>query len=129
MRSSSTPPPTTSPRSTSSIDSPTRRRTAASAAPSSAASTTRSSPRSTPSTLSTSASTPHARQLRARYLALHDLTFLDKGINPLFIGKPGTGKTFLARALAYRACQATKRVVFIPAPKMLNDLHGAELHG
>ena len=69
------------------------------------------------------------KQIRARYLALHDLSFLDKGINPLFIGKPGTGKTFLARALAYRACQATKRVVVVPAPKMLNDLHGAELHG
>lgn len=69
------------------------------------------------------------QQLRARYLALHDLSFIAKGINPLFIGKPGTGKTFLARALAYRACQATKRVVLVPAPKMLNELHGAELHG
>lgn len=69
------------------------------------------------------------KRLRARYLALHDLSFLEKGINPLFIGKPGTGKTFLARALAYRACEATKRVVFVAAPKMLNDLHGAELHG
>ncbi len=69
------------------------------------------------------------KKMRARYLALHDLSFIDKGINPLFIGKPGTGKTFLARSLAYRACQATKRVVVVPAPKMLNELHGAELHG
>lgn len=69
------------------------------------------------------------KKLRARYLALHDLAFLGKGINPLFIGVPGTGKTFLARALAYRACQAVKRVVFVSAPRMLNDLHGAELHG
>ncbi len=45
------------------------------------------------------------KKLKARYLALHDLTFLGRGINPLFIGHPGTGKTFLARALAYRACQ------------------------
>src|SRR6476659_10827877 len=72
---------------------------------------------------------PVRKKLRARYLALHDLTFLDKGINPLFIGIPGTGKTFLARALAYRACQATRRVVFTTAPKMLNELAGAELHG
>ena len=43
--------------------------------------------------------------MRARYLALHDLSFLKKGINPLFIGTPGTGKTFLARALAFQACQ------------------------
>jgi DNA replication protein DnaC len=72
---------------------------------------------------------PARKRIRARYLALHDLSFIDKGINPLFIGRPGTGKTFLARALAYRACQATKRVVVVPAPRMLNDLHGAELHG
>jgi DNA replication protein DnaC len=54
---------------------------------------------------------------------------MDKGINPLFIGIPGAGKTFLAPALAYKACQATRRVVFVTAPKMLNELHGAELHG
>jgi DNA replication protein DnaC len=72
---------------------------------------------------------PVRKKLRARYLALHDLDFLAKGINPLFVGLPGTGKTFLARALAYRACQAQKRVVVVAAPRMLNELHGAELHG
>ncbi len=69
------------------------------------------------------------RKLKACYLGLLDLAFLDKGINPLFIGNPGTGKTFLVRALAHKACLATKRVVFASAPKMLNELHGAELHG
>lgn len=72
---------------------------------------------------------PCRKRLRARYLALHDMAFLDKGINPLFLGKPGTGKTYLARALAYAACQARKRVAVISAPKLLNELHGAELHG
>jgi DNA replication protein DnaC len=72
---------------------------------------------------------PVRKKLRARYLALHDLAFLDKGVNPLFIGIPGTGKTFLARALAYRACQANRRVVLVSAPRMLNHLHGAEIHG
>jgi DNA replication protein DnaC len=72
---------------------------------------------------------PVRKAIRQRYLALHDLGFLSTGVNPLFLGTPGTGKTFLARALAYRACQASKRVVFVTAPRMLNDLHGAELHG
>jgi DNA replication protein DnaC len=72
---------------------------------------------------------PCRKKLKARYLALHDLTFLGQGINPLFIGLPGTGKTFLARSLAYRACMDARRVVFVSAPRMLNDLHGAEIHG
>lgn len=72
---------------------------------------------------------PVRKKLKGRYLALHDVAFLDKGINPLFIGLPGTGKTYLARALAWRVCQANRRVVVISAAKMLNELHGAELHG
>lgn len=69
------------------------------------------------------------KKLKSRYLALHDVTFLDKGINPLFIGLPGTGKTYLARALAWRVCQANRRLVLASAARMLNELHGAELHG
>jgi hypothetical protein len=37
-------------------------------------------------------------------------------------------KAHLARR-GYQACQATRRVVVVSAPRMLNDLHGAELHG
>jgi len=72
---------------------------------------------------------PGRKRIKSRYLTLHDMAFLGQGINPLFLGKPGTGKTFLARALAFAACQAGKRVIVISAPKMLNELHGAELHG
>lgn len=72
---------------------------------------------------------PVRKRLKTRYLALHDLAFLERGINPLFIGTPGTGKTFLSRALAYKACLDARRVVFTPAAKMLNELAGAEAHG
>ena len=72
---------------------------------------------------------PIRKKIRARYLALHELTFLDRGVCPIFVGSPGTGKTFLARALAYKACQATKSVLFTTAARMLNDLAGAEVHG
>ncbi|MFM2152218.1 MAG: replication protein [Pseudomonadota bacterium] len=72
---------------------------------------------------------PSRKKARARYLALHNLSFLASGINPLFVGTPGAGKTFLARALALKACQERKRVVFVSAPRMLNELHGAEIHG
>jgi DNA replication protein DnaC len=72
---------------------------------------------------------PCRKKLRGQYQALLDLSFLEKGINPLFIGHPGTGKTFLARSLAYAACQATRRVVVVPAPRMLNELCAAEVHG
>ncbi len=72
---------------------------------------------------------PCRKKARARYLALHDLAFLDRGINPLFIGLPGTGKTYLARAIAYRVCQGARRVVVTSAMRMLNELSGAEVHG
>ena len=42
---------------------------------------------------------PVRKKLRARYLALHDLSFLAKGINPLFIGIPGTGKSLTAKCV------------------------------
>lgn len=72
---------------------------------------------------------PKRHKLRARYLALHDLDFLATGTNPLFIGAPGTGKTFLSRALAYKACTSNRRVVTASATKMLNELHAADVHG
>jgi DNA replication protein DnaC len=72
---------------------------------------------------------PIRKKYRARFLALCDLAFLERAVCPVFIGEPGTGKTFLARSLAYRACQATKSVLVIGAAGMLNDHSGAEMHG
>jgi hypothetical protein len=56
-----------------------------------AASRMRDAPRSTPSMRSTCFE-PVRKKTGTRYLALHDLGFLAKDNNPLFVGLPGTGK-------------------------------------
>jgi len=50
------------------------------------------------------------QQAKPRILRLLDLSFLDKGANLVLIGNPGVGKTFLAKVIAWRACQANQRV-------------------
>ncbi len=72
---------------------------------------------------------PPRKKIRSRYLALHELVFLDRAVCPIFLGNPGTGKTFLARALAFKVCQATRSALFTTAARMLNDLVGADTHG
>jgi len=60
-------------------------------------------------------------QAKPRLLRLLDLTFLTKGTNLVLIGNPGVGKTFLAKIIAWRACQANQRVLFTTVD-MLNHL-------
>lgn len=53
---------------------------------------------------------PARKKLKGRYLRLHDAAFIKNGINPLFIGLPGTGKTYLARSrLACLSGQSSSR--------------------
>ena len=59
-------------------------------------------------------------QAKPRLLRLLDLSFLTKGTNIVLIGNPGVGKTFLAKLIAWRACQANQRVLFTTAMDMLN---------
>src|SRR5580658_914798 len=61
-------------------------------------------------------------ELKPRILRLLDLDFLHKGTSVVLIGNPGTGKTFLAKIIAWRACQANQRVLFTTAMDMLNHL-------
>ena len=66
-------------------------------------------------------------QIKNRVLRLLDLDFLQKGTNIVIIGNPGTGKTFLAKIIAWRACQANRRVLFTTAMDMLNHLLASQV--
>jgi DNA replication protein DnaC len=66
-------------------------------------------------------------QAKNRILRLLDLSFLEKGTNLVLIGNPGVGKTFLAKTIAWRACQANQRVLFTTAMDMLNHLIASQV--
>lgn len=66
-------------------------------------------------------------QAKPRILRLLDLTFVGKGTNLVLIGNPGVGKTFLAKIVAWRACQANQRVLFTTAMDMLNHLLASQV--
>ena len=66
-------------------------------------------------------------ELKNRILRLLDLEFLGKGTSAIFIGNPGVGKTFLAKIIGWRACQANQRVLFTTAMDMLNQLSASQV--
>ena len=67
------------------------------------------------------------QQAKPRILHLLDLGFLAGGTNLVLIGNPGVGKTFLARIIGWRACQANYRVLFTTAMDMLNHLSASQV--
>jgi DNA replication protein DnaC len=66
-------------------------------------------------------------ELKGRILRLLDLEFLHNGSSAIFIGNPGVGKTFLAKIVGWRACQANQRVLFTTAMDMLNHLLASQV--
>ncbi len=66
-------------------------------------------------------------EAKNRILRLLDLEFLHKGTSVVLIGNPGVGKTFLAKVLGWRACQANQRVLFTTAMDMLNHLNASQV--
>jgi len=60
------------------------------------------------------------------YLALHQSIARETLPSAVFTGHAGTGKTHLARALGYAACQKGLSVLFLTAAQMVNHLQHAQ---
>jgi DNA replication protein DnaC len=63
---------------------------------------------------------------KVQILDLHNLDFIDQHKDVILIGNPGTGKTFLAKSIAYAACNANIKVLFTTAIDMINHLIAAD---
>jgi len=63
------------------------------------------------------------------FVELATLRFLDEGINILFAGMSGTGKSHLAMALALAACVDNRRVLYTSSANMLARLNASLADG
>jgi DNA replication protein DnaC len=59
---------------------------------------------------------------RQSILALSSCAWIQEKQNVILTGPTGTGKTFLACALAEKACRADFSAVYVRAPRLLHDL-------
>jgi len=66
-------------------------------------------------------------QIKNKILRLLDLNFLTQGTNVVIIGNPGTGKTYLAKIIGWKACQANCRILFTTAMNMVNQLVASQV--
>lgn len=66
------------------------------------------------------------KEQKSKILELTSLSFLKHKADVILIGNPGTGKSFLAKCIAYQATQAGKKVLFTTAMDMINHLIAAE---
>lgn len=55
--------------------------------------------------------------------------FVEERRNVLCLGKPGLGKTRVAKAITHAACIAGYSTLFVTAAEMLEHLHGAQADG
>lgn len=69
---------------------------------------------------------PSTHKIRTRYLQLLHADLVAESIGAVFVGSSGLGKTHLARALGYDACQRRHRVLFLPCSSLVNRLVTAD---
>ena len=72
--------------------------------------------------------THHESRQKQKNLILNmmDLGFIQNKKDIILIGNPGTGKTFIARCIAYAATQAGIKTLFTTAMDMINQLVAAK---
>jgi DNA replication protein DnaC len=66
------------------------------------------------------------KEQKSKILNLTSLEFVQQKKDVILIGNPGTGKSFLAKCIAYRATQTGRKVLFTTAMDMINHLIAAE---
>lgn len=66
------------------------------------------------------------KKIQKDYTALYQQTLNNQIPKAVFVGTTGLGKTHLARALGYAACQAGNSVLFTKASQIVNDLATAK---
>lgn len=59
---------------------------------------------------------------KAHILRFFDLAFIEQKEHIIFLGSGGLGKTHLAKAIGFAACQREIRTLFTTAADMINDL-------
>lgn len=66
---------------------------------------------------------------KASYAHLFNFEWVGKGLNIIFTGPTGTGKSFLASALCHQACLKGHKTKFLRVHKFLESLERARIEG